>query len=101
MKTISRLTGIAFVLSALLWMAGPQGFASEDEVLALSETKINLIQAINAAEKHQGGQAFEASLDDDSFKPTYEVAVAKNGTVYDVRIDGVTGEVLGSREDKD
>ena len=71
-----------------------------DEVRALSETKISLTQAIAAAERHQGGQAYEAKVDEDSFKPEYEVDVVKDGRVYEVRVDGVSGEVIGAREDQ-
>ena len=60
-----------------------------------------MVQAIQAAETHQGGQAYEASIDDDSFRPEYEVSVLREDRTYDVRINAVTGEVLGSREDRD
>lgn len=71
------------------------------EYRMLADTKINLIQAIQAAEKNLGGTAVEAGLDDDSFKPAYEVSVVKDGRVFDVQVDGVSGEVVGSREDND
>jgi uncharacterized membrane protein YkoI len=70
-----------------------------EEVRALSEAKISLVQAITAAEQYQGGQAYEAGLEDDSFKPEYEIGVVKDGKVYEVRVDGVSGEVIGARED--
>jgi uncharacterized membrane protein YkoI len=70
-----------------------------EKVKALSETKITLTQAIAAAEKHQGGQAYEASIDDDSFKPEYEINIVKDGKTYEVTVDGVSGEVIRSRED--
>lgn len=72
-----------------------------EEVRALSKAKITLTQAIAAAEQHQGGQAYEASIDDESFKPEYEVNIARDGTVYEVRVDGVSGEVIGAREDRE
>jgi uncharacterized membrane protein YkoI len=70
-----------------------------EKVRALSEAKISLTQAIAAAEKHQGGQAYEASIDDDSFKPEYEINIVKDGKTYEVTVDGVSGTVIGSRED--
>lgn len=75
--------------------------ADKGDIRLLSETKISLIQAIQAAEKHQSGKAIDASLDDDSFKPAYEVSVVKDDRIFDVQVDGVTGEVLGAREDID
>ena len=75
--------------------------ADAEDVKAASEAKISLVQAIQAAEKHQGGKAIDASIDDDSFTPTYEVSVVKDAKLYDVRIDAVSGGVLNTREDKD
>jgi uncharacterized membrane protein YkoI len=59
------------------------------------------VQAIQAAETAQGGQAYEAGIDDDSFKPEYEVSIVRDDRRYDVRVDAVTGEVKGAHEDRD
>lgn len=75
--------------------------ADADDVRNLAEAKISLVEAINAAEKHQGGKAYEANIDDDSFKPEYEVTVVKDNVSYEVSVDGVSGEVLGVRQDRD
>ncbi len=75
--------------------------ADAEDVQAASQAKISLVQAIQLAEKHQGGKAIDASIDDDSFSPTYEVSVVKDAKLYDVRIDAVKGTVLGAREDMD
>jgi uncharacterized membrane protein YkoI len=72
-----------------------------EDIRALAETKISLTEAIGAAELYQGGHAFEASVDDDSFKPEYEVGVVQGGKAFEVRVDGVTGKVIGAREDRD
>jgi uncharacterized membrane protein YkoI len=84
-------------------LAGSAAFAADKaDIKLLGETKINLVQAIQAAEKHHAGaQALEAGIDDDSFKPAYEVTVTKDGRIYDVQVDGMTGGILGSREDLD
>jgi uncharacterized membrane protein YkoI len=84
-------------------LVGSAAFAADkSDIKLLSETKINLVQAIQAAEKHHAGsQALDAGIDDDSFKPTYEVTVTKDGRLYDVQVDGVSGAILGSREDLD
>ncbi len=101
MKNQKRMTKYG-LLTALMVFAGAFAVnADGGDVRMLSETKISLTQAIASAEKHNGGQAYEASLDDDSFKPAYEVTVAKDGRIFDVQVDGVTGEVIGSREDND
>lgn len=71
------------------------------EVRMLTQTKVTLQQAIDAAQRHQGGQALKASLDDDRANPVYEVSVVKDSRVYDVWVDGVNGKVLEAREDVD
>ena len=96
---LTTITGSA-ILAIGLASAGTV-LADRDDVRALKETKITLVQAIQAAEGHQGGQAYEAGIDDDSFSPEYEVSVVREDRTYDVRINAVTGEVLGSREDRD
>jgi uncharacterized membrane protein YkoI len=75
--------------------------ADREDLRLYSEAKINLTKAIEAAERHQGGQAIGAKLDDDSFKPAYEVSVVKDNRIFDVQVDAVSGEVVGSREDMD
>jgi len=80
---------------------GAFSMADTSDARRLGETKVTLSQAIDAAQKETGGVAYEASLDDDSFTPTYEVNVAKDGKSYDVRVDAVTGKVTGTREDLD
>lgn len=75
--------------------------AHAGEIDAAADAKISLIKAIETAEAHQGGKAIEASFDDDSFSPTYEVELVKDTSLYDVRVDAVNGKVLGVREDKD
>jgi uncharacterized membrane protein YkoI len=75
--------------------------ADLNDIKLLTEAKITLSQAIHQAEKSQDGQAIEASLDDDSFKPAYEVSVVRDGKIFDVQVDALSGEVLGAREDVD
>lgn len=100
MKTLNKtlLAGIALVTTAGLSTAA---LADREDILLMKEAKVSLINAIQAAEKHQGGRAYEANLDDDSFRPAYEVSVIKDDRIYDVQVDAVTGEVLGAREDID
>lgn len=98
MKKIIPYTAFAVLMVTAF---ATNALADSDDIKAAAEAKISLVQAINAAEKHQGGKAIDASIDDDSFSPTYEVSVVKDAKLYDVRVDAVNGSVLGSREDKD
>src|SRR3712207_526261 len=74
--------------------------ADQEDLRLFSEAKVMLTQAIATAEQHLGGQAIGAKLDDDSFKPAYEVTIVKDNLVFDVYVDAVTNAVLGSREDR-
>ncbi|MCA8900412.1 MAG: PepSY domain-containing protein [Hyphomonas sp.] len=95
------------VKSALIGIlvAGPVtaglALADPDDARALSGAKISLIEAIQAAEAHTNGAAFDAQIEDDSFSPEFEVGVVAGNTVYEVRIDGETGNVISAREDRD
>ncbi len=94
-------TFIISTIAATSLFAGAALAADASDIRLLNETKISLIQAIEAAQSNVGGKAIDAGLDDDSFKPAYEVTVIKDDRVFDVQVDGVTGEVTGSREDLD
>lgn len=75
--------------------------ADRDDVRRLAETQVTLIQAIEIAESHQGGRAYEAKLDDDSFSPEYEIDLVIEDLFFEVTVDGVTGEVRKVKEDHD
>lgn len=90
----------AALVSGLLLVAAPV-FADREDLKAFEAAKVSLIDAIQAAEAAGSGKAFEAAIDDDSFEPEYEVSLARNGKVFEVRVNAVTGEVKGVREDRD
>lgn len=75
--------------------------ADREDITNLKEASISLVQAIKSAEKHIGGSAADASIDDDSWKPVYEVSIVKANQIFKVHVDAKTGEVIGSREDYD
>ena len=95
------------ILLAVAAVAGVTGAAAtaaraeQDKLRLFSEAKVVLTQAIATAEQHLGGRAIGAKLDDDSFKPAYEVTIVKDNRVFSVYVDAVTNAVLSSREDTD
>lgn len=93
LKTLVAATAIAAFATPAL--------ADMSDIRALDAAKISLTDAIKAAEKHQGGRAYDASIDDDSFQPAYEVTVTKDNRVYDVQVNALDGSIIGSREDID
>ncbi len=96
-----NLTALAVVTLLLVATIAAPAHADRDDIRGMDEAKISLTTAIDKAEKHAGGTAYEASYDNDSFKPAFDVEVTKDGRFYDVRIDGISGDVIGMREDVD
>lgn len=87
-------------------VAGPgaslSAFADDDDGAHLVRgAEISLLEAIRTAEAHKEGRAFKAEVDDDSFTPTYEVSVATDSVMFEVRVHAETGKVLSAREDDD
>ncbi len=99
MNRMSRLILIPVSLAGLA-LAGV-ALADKEDLKLLEQTSISLTEAIAIAEKHQGGRAYEANLDDDSFSPEYEVDVAVGSTFFEVTVNGVTGEVAKVRNNND
>jgi uncharacterized membrane protein YkoI len=97
--TFRALLGAAAVAGVIGAAAAAR--ADQEDLRLFAEAKVRLTQAIATAEKHLDGQAIGAKLDDDSFKPAYQVSVVKDNRVFDVQVDAVTNAVLSSREDRD
>ncbi len=98
-----KLAAKSALTALLIGGTATAGLAMADieDARSLSEAKISLVDAIEAAETHTNGKAFEAQIEDDSFSPEFEIGVVADNVVYEVRIDGETGEVMSSREDHD
>ena len=101
MNDTFRILLAATAVAGVTGAAATAARADQEELDLFLQAKVMLTQAIATAEQHLGGRAIGAKLDDDSFKPAYEVTVVKDNRVYDVQVDAVTNAVLGSREDTD
>lgn len=94
---LKRLIG-----ASILSMATASAVADKVS-LRIQETNISLVQAIQIAEKHVGGRAYEAELEKNSFGLEYEIDLIGNSsdgmetTKVEVTIDAKTGEVLNQR----
>ena len=79
-----------------------QSTATENDALAdLAKAKISLVDAVNAAQQHTGGKATRAELEGERGTTVFNVEVATADLkVLDVRVDAITGKVLGTKEDK-
>lgn len=99
--------GSALAVSGIS-MAAPQRAASHMQALQheavrdLASAKISLSRAIEIAERHVGGRATSADLDIERGRAVFDVeVVARDNTVYEVKVDAVNGEVISSRVDHD
>jgi uncharacterized membrane protein YkoI len=83
-------------------LAYAQGNHENDALGGLAKAKVSISQAITAAEQAAGGKATRAELENEKNGVIYKVEVASADTrkVIDVNVDGVTGKVLNTREDK-
>jgi uncharacterized membrane protein YkoI len=98
-STLTTLLGATAIVGVM--GAATAARADQEDLRLSSEAKVMLTQAIATAEQHLDGRAIGAKLDDDSFKPAYEVTVVKDNRVFDVYVDAVTNAVISSREDMD
>ncbi|MDF3839992.1 PepSY domain-containing protein [Cupriavidus basilensis] len=95
-----RFSKKTLVAAAIVAMggAGTAAYAAryfENDVLAIANTKIPLVQAIATAEQHANGKAIRAEFD----QGLYDVEVVSGGNVFDVRVDADKGTVISSAKD--
>lgn len=91
-----------FVVSMIfaICMVGAEAYAKEKPYNRLDEAGISLVEAIEIAENHQSGRAYEAELESNRFHLEYEVKITDGEKRYKVSIDGLTGKVKKVRERK-
>ena len=97
-----RNTRIA-VLAAVLASAGAAAYAAntvENDAAAIANAKIPMTQAITVAEQHAGGKASKAEWEKTKSGWAYDVEVVSGAKVFDVKVDGATGTVIASTEDR-
>lgn len=75
------------------------GEVRENDALAISQTSIDLKQAIAAAEQHVGGKASGAELERHKGQWVFDIEVVKDKKVMDVKVDAKTGKVISATED--
>jgi uncharacterized membrane protein YkoI len=72
----------------------------ENDALAITAAKVDLTQAVAAAERHVGGKASRAEYEQRHGRWVYEVEVAGAGRVMDVRVDATNGNVIAAVADE-
>lgn len=90
-------------LAALVTAAIGSAYAAEsaeNDALAITGAKISLMQAVAAAEQHVGGKAFQVEYQRYNGQWVFDVEVAKDQSIMDVKVDSTSGQVVSSVEDK-
>jgi uncharacterized membrane protein YkoI len=64
-----------------------------------SKATVTMSQAITTAEQQAGGKATHAKLENETGKLLYEIKVAGNDKVTEVKVDATDGKVLASSTD--
>lgn len=98
----SRKAIIAATILAL--GAGSAAYAKgrgNDAVSELSQAKITLAQAVDAAQRHIGGRATKAEFERHKGKPTFEVEVVKGTDVSTIIVDAADGKIIAATADRE
>ncbi len=74
--------------------------SAEEAPFAVAAAKTTLTQAVAAAEQHVGGRASRAEYERHKGQWVYDVEVAKDKKVMDVKVDAESGKVLAAVADK-
>ncbi|MES2237163.1 MAG: PepSY domain-containing protein [Pseudomonadota bacterium] len=99
MKRKSHLTVLAVLSMAAMGNAQAAKIA-ENDALAVTAAKIDMTQAVAAAEQHVGGKASRAEYERHKGQWMFDVEVIKDKKVMDVKVDPTSGKVIASTEDK-
>jgi uncharacterized membrane protein YkoI len=71
----------------------------ENDVHAIVDAKISLVQAVTVAEKQVKGRATHAEFEASDKGWVYEIEVVSEAKVFDVKVDANTGKLISSVED--
>ena len=102
-KYILALGGLVIVATTGTMVYAEQASNHENDALAdVAKVQVSITQAITTAEQATSGKATKAELEHEKKGLIYKVEVANATTkkVMDVQVDGTTGKVLSTKEDK-
>ncbi len=100
MNRKTYLVAIATLSSALAISSAFAAKSTENDALGISGAKIDLSQAVSAAEQQIGGKAASAEYESHNGHMVFDVEVVKGKSVMDVTVDASNGKVLEAVADK-
>jgi uncharacterized membrane protein YkoI len=68
--------------------------------VAAEAAKIDLAQAVTAAQRHAGGKAARAEFERSGGRWVFDVEVVTGNKVMDVKVDVASGKILAASEDQ-
>ena len=74
--------------------------SAENDALAIASAKIDMMQAVTAAEQHVGGKASRAEYERHKGQWVFDVEVVKDKKVMDVKVDPTSGKIIAVTEDR-
>ncbi len=98
MKRKLALSAIA-VLTAVTIGAGYAANSVDNDTRTVQQAKISLTEAIEIAERHVGGKAIRAELEDENGTLVYGVEVGSGAQTTDVKVDLSDGKILSAQAD--
>jgi uncharacterized membrane protein YkoI len=92
---------VAVAIGGGVYAAQSQDHDAPAIAMALAAVKIDIIEAITAAERHVDGKAASAELERENGRWLYEIEVIKEKVVMEVKVDSESGQVISAIEEKD
>lgn len=100
LRRLARTLPAFFAALLMLGAVQPAAAADAKDIRLMERAALTLSDAIDRAEESQTGHALAAEIDDEDGVVVYEVSIAKDGRVFDVRVDANDGKILRVKEDK-
>ncbi len=72
----------------------------DDNAHAILNTRLSLVQAVGAAERHAGGSAIRAELENENGRIVYGVEVVSQTRLTDVKVDANSGRIVSAQADQ-
>jgi uncharacterized membrane protein YkoI len=100
MKRKTYLAALAALSTAAVVGSAVAAKSSENDALALSGAKVDLTEAVAAAEQRVGGKASRAEYERHKGQGVFDVEVVKGTSVTDVTVDAIDGKVIAATADE-
>lgn len=106
---IGSALALSLVAAGAAW-AKPEApqHTDQPDSQAVGKAKITLAEAATAAERHVGGRAYEAGIEEEKGTLFFEIDVATSKGPQEVKVDAATGKIIaveaadhGDEEDDD